>query len=37
MLPTTLRLGAIHLTVSDTDRSIAFYEEAIGEQDTEKL
>ena len=29
-LPVTLRLGAIHLTVSDLDRSIAFYESAIG-------
>ena len=30
MLPATLRLGAVHLTVSDLDRSVAFYEEAIG-------
>jgi catechol 2,3-dioxygenase len=30
MLPATLRLGAIHLTVSDLDRSVAFYEGAIG-------
>ena len=29
-LPATLRLGAIHLTVSDLDRSIAFYEVSIG-------
>src|SRR5215212_11148990 len=29
-LPATLRLGAVHLTVSDLDRSVAFYEEAIG-------
>jgi catechol 2,3-dioxygenase len=29
-LPATLRLGAVHLTVSDLDRSIAFYEDAIG-------
>ena len=30
MLPPTLRLGAVHLTVSGVDRSIAFYEEVIG-------
>jgi catechol 2,3-dioxygenase len=30
MLPATLRLGAVHLTVADLDRSIAFYEEALG-------
>ena len=30
VLPATLRLGAVHLTVSDLDRSVAFYEEAIG-------
>jgi catechol 2,3-dioxygenase len=30
MLPATLRLGAVHLTVSDLDRSVAFYEGAIG-------
>jgi catechol 2,3-dioxygenase len=30
LLPATLRLGAVHLTVSDLDRSVAFYEEAIG-------
>ena len=29
-LPDTLRLGAVHLTVSDLDRSIAFYEGSIG-------
>ena len=29
-LPSTLRLGAVHLTVSDLDRSVAFYEDAIG-------
>ena len=29
-LPATLRLGAVHLTVSDLDRSVAFYEEEIG-------
>ena len=30
VLPPTLRLGAVHLTVTDLDRSIAFYEDAIG-------
>ena len=30
VLPATLRLGAVHLTVSDLDRSVAFYESAIG-------
>jgi catechol 2,3-dioxygenase len=30
VLPATLRLGAVHLTVSDLDRSAAFYEDAIG-------
>ena len=30
VLPATLRLGAVHLTVSDLDRSISFYEDAIG-------
>ena len=29
-LPATLRLGAVHLSVADLDRSIAFYEDAIG-------
>jgi catechol 2,3-dioxygenase len=29
LLP-TLRLGAVHLTVTDLDRSISFYEDAIG-------
>jgi catechol 2,3-dioxygenase len=29
-LPATLRLGAVHLTVTDLDRSIAFYQDAIG-------
>lgn len=29
-LPATLRLGTVHLTVSDLGRSVAFYEEAIG-------
>ena len=30
MLPATLRLGAVHLTVADLERSIGFYEEAVG-------
>jgi catechol 2,3-dioxygenase len=30
VLPPTLRLGAVHLTVTDLDRSIAFYTDAIG-------
>ncbi len=30
VLPATLRLGAVHLTVTDLDRSVGFYEEAIG-------
>jgi catechol 2,3-dioxygenase len=30
MLPATLRLGAVHLTVTDLDRSVAYYEAAIG-------
>jgi catechol 2,3-dioxygenase len=30
VLPPTLRLGAAHLTVTDLDRSVAFYEDAIG-------
>ena len=29
-LPDTLRLGPVHLTVTDLDRSIRFYEESIG-------
>ena len=29
-LPDSLRLGAVHLTVTDLDRSIGFYESAIG-------
>ncbi len=29
-LPATLRLGAVHLSVTDLDRSIAFYEDSIG-------
>ena len=29
-LPATLRLGAVHLTVTDLDRSVTFYEDAIG-------
>jgi catechol 2,3-dioxygenase len=29
-LPATLRLGTVHLAVSDLDRSVAFYENAIG-------
>ena len=29
-LPETLRLGAVHLTVTNLDRSIAFYEDVIG-------
>jgi catechol 2,3-dioxygenase len=29
-LPATLRLGAVHLTVTDLDRSVRFYERAIG-------
>ena len=31
-LPDTLRLGPVHLTVSDLDRSIGFYERSIGLQ-----
>ena len=30
MLPATLRLGPVHLTVTELDRSVRFYEEAIG-------
>ena len=29
-LPATLRLGAVHLSVSDVERSVDFYEDAIG-------
>jgi catechol 2,3-dioxygenase len=29
-LPDTLRLGPVHLTVTDLDRSVSFYESAIG-------
>jgi catechol 2,3-dioxygenase len=29
-LPATLRLGPVHLTVTDVDRSVEFYERAIG-------
>jgi catechol 2,3-dioxygenase len=29
-LPSTLRLGPVHLTVTDLDRSVGFYEDAIG-------
>jgi catechol 2,3-dioxygenase len=29
-LPATLRLGPVHLTVTDLDRSVAFYERSIG-------
>jgi catechol 2,3-dioxygenase len=32
VLPSTLRLGAVHLTVTDLDRSVAYYEAAIGLQ-----
>ncbi len=30
VLPSTLRLGAVHLTVTGLDRALAFYEDAIG-------
>jgi catechol 2,3-dioxygenase len=30
LLPATLRLGAVHLTVSDLDRSVGFYQDALG-------
>jgi catechol 2,3-dioxygenase len=30
VLPPTLRLGDVHLTVTDLDRLVAFYEDAIG-------
>src|SRR4051812_13573311 len=29
-LPETLRLGPVHLTVTDLDRSVAFYEDSMG-------
>jgi len=29
-LPATLRLGAVHLTVADLDRSVGFYQDALG-------
>ena len=29
-LPATLTLGAVHLTVSDLDRSVAWYQRALG-------
>jgi catechol 2,3-dioxygenase len=29
-LPATLRLGAVHLTVADADRAVAWYERALG-------
>ena len=30
VLPATLRLGPAHLTVTDLDRSVGFYQDAIG-------
>jgi catechol 2,3-dioxygenase len=30
ILPATLRLGAVHLTVADVDRSVAWYQRALG-------
>jgi catechol 2,3-dioxygenase len=30
VLPATLRLGAVHLTVSDLDRSVGFYQDSLG-------
>jgi catechol 2,3-dioxygenase len=30
VLPATLRLGAVHLTVADVDRSVAWYQRALG-------
>jgi len=30
VLPATLRLGAVHLTVADLDRAVAWYERALG-------
>ena len=35
-LPDTLRLGPTHLTVTDLDRSIEFYENVIGMQTRER-
>jgi len=32
ILPAALRLGAVHLTVTDLDRSVGFYQDAIGLQ-----
>src|SRR5688572_15461074 len=29
-LPAALRVGAVHLAVTDLDRSVAFYQDAIG-------
>ena len=29
-LPATLRLGAVHLTISNLDRSVAFYRDVLG-------
>ena len=29
-LPNTLRLGAVHLTVADVDRAVAWYERSLG-------
>src|SRR5829696_1991759 len=29
-LPATLRLGAVHLTVAELDRSVGFYEDSLG-------
>ena len=30
VLPATLRLGPVHLTVTDLDRSVAFYQDSLG-------
>jgi catechol 2,3-dioxygenase len=30
VLPATLRLGAVHLTVADLDRAVAFYQDSLG-------
>jgi catechol 2,3-dioxygenase len=30
VLPATLRLGAVHLTVTDLDRSVGFYQDSLG-------